>query len=60
MQHWVKILLHQGISEPIFYCHLVHKFKRVVGQPNFSDLFKKIIKRYIMVGSRLWCLTVSL
>ena len=42
----LKTLLKQGISEPIFYGDLVYKFKRIVGKPNFSDLFKKIIKRY--------------
>ena len=25
---------------------LVYKFKRIVGKPNFSDQFKKIVKRY--------------
>ena len=39
----LKTLLHQGISEPIFYGDLVYKFKRIVGKPNFSDQFKKII-----------------
>ena len=29
---------------------MVIKFKRVVGKPNFSDQFKKIIKRYKKVG----------
>ena len=42
--------LQQGISEPIFYGDLVNKFKRIVGKPNFSDQFKKIVKRYINVG----------
>ena len=42
----LKTLLYQGISEPVFYGHLVNKFKRIVGKPNFSDLFKEIIKRY--------------
>ena len=37
------------ISEPIFYGDLVYKFKRIVGKPNFSDQFKKIVKRYIRV-----------
>ena len=41
--------LQQGISEPIFYGDLVYKFKRIVGKPNFSDQFKKIVKRYIKV-----------
>ena len=39
----LKTLLQQGISEPIFYGDLVYKFKRIVGKPNYSDQFKKII-----------------
>ena len=46
----LKTLLQQGISEPIFYGDLVYKFKRIVGKHNFSDQFKKIVKRYIRVG----------
>ena len=49
----LKSLLQQGISEPIFYGDLVNKFKRIVGKPNFSDQFKKIVKRYIRVGYNL-------
>ena len=49
----LKTLLQQGISEPIFYGVLVYKFKRIVGKPNFSDQFKKIVKRYIRVGYNL-------
>ena len=49
----LKTLLQQGISEPIFYGDLVHKFKRIVGKPNFSDQFKKIVKSYIRVGYNL-------
>ena len=49
----LKTLLQQGISEPIFYGDLVLKFKRIAGKPNFSDLFKKIVKCYIMVGYNL-------
>ena len=37
--------MQQGISEPVFYGDLVYKFKIIVGKPNFSDQFKKIIKR---------------
>ena len=48
-----KTLLQQGIYKPIFYGDLVYKFKRIVGKPNFSDQFKKIIKRYIKVGYNL-------
>ena len=49
----LKTLLQQGISDPIFYGDLVYKFKRIVGKPNFSDQFKKIVKRYIRVGYNL-------
>ena len=49
----LKTLLQQGISEPIFYGDLVYKFKRIVRKRNFSDQFKKIIKRYIKVGYNL-------
>ena len=46
----LKTLLQEGISEPIFYGDLVYKFKRIVVKSNFSDQFKKIVKRYIRVG----------
>ena len=49
----LKALLQQGISEPIFYGDLFYKFKRIVGKTNFSDQFKKIVKRYIRVGYNL-------
>ena len=49
----LKTLLQQGISEPIFYGELVYKFKRIHGKPNFSDHFKKIVKRHIRVGYNL-------
>ena len=50
---WLKTLQQQGISEPIFYGDLVYKFKRIVGKSNFSDQFKRIVKRYIRVGYNL-------
>ena len=49
----LKTLLQQGISESIFYGNLVYRFKRIVGKPNGSDQFKKIIKRYIKVEYNL-------
>ena len=49
----LKTLLQQGISEPKFYGDLVYKFKQIVGKPNFSDQFKKIVKLYIRVGYNL-------
>ena len=54
-----KTLLQQGISEPIFYGDLVYKFKRIVGKPNFSDQFKKIVKRYVRVGYNLYIMRQS-
>ena len=50
---WLKTLLQQGISEPIFYGDLVYKFIRIVGKPSFCDQFKNIVKRYIRVGYNL-------
>ena len=49
----LKTLLQKGISEPIFHGDLVYKFKPIVGKSNFSDQFKKIVKRYIRVGYNL-------
>ena len=49
----LKSLLQQRISEPILYGGFVYKFKRIVGKSNFSDQFKKIVKRYIRVGYNL-------
>ena len=34
----------------VFYGVLVYEFKRIVGKPNFSDQFKKIIKPNKRVG----------
>ena len=46
----LNTLLQQCISEPVFYGHLVYKFKRIVGKPNFSEQFINITKRYIKAG----------
>ena len=46
-------LLQQGISEPIFYGDIDYKFKQIVGKPNFSNQFNKIVKRYIRVEYNL-------
>ena len=42
-----------SVCSLIFYGDLVYKFKRIVGKPNFSDQFKKMVKRYIRVGYNL-------
>ena len=44
----LKTLLQQGISEPVFYGHF--SYKGIVGKPNVSGQFKKIIERYKRVG----------
>ena len=49
----LKTILQQGVSEPLFYGDLVYRFKRILGKPNLSDQFKKIVKRYIRVGYNL-------
>ena len=41
----LKKLLQQGISNPEFYGDLVYKFKKFIGNTNFSDLFKRIVNR---------------
>ena len=42
----LKTLLHQGISEPEFYCDLLYRLKKNVGKSNFSEQFRKLINRY--------------
>ena len=46
-------LLHQGLSEPEFYCDLVYKFKKIRGMTDFSDQFRKIRMRYKRIGYNL-------
>ena len=38
--------MQQGISNPEFYGDLVYKFKKIIRNPNFSDLFKLIVNRF--------------
>ena len=42
----LKTLLQQGISEPEFYGDLVYRFRKIVGNSNFSEQFRKLINRY--------------
>ena len=37
--------MQQGICKPDFYGDLVYKFKKIIGNPNFSDLFKRIVNQ---------------
>ena len=49
----LKKLMQQGICNPEFYGDLVHKFKKSIGNPNFSDLFKRIVNRFKRAGYTL-------
>ena len=49
----LKTNLQQGISNPDFYGDLVYKFKKIIGNPNFSDLFKRIVNRFKRAGYTL-------
>ena len=46
----LKSLPKQGLSELEFYGDLVYKFKKIAGQTDFSDHFRKIIIRYKRIG----------
>ena len=46
----LKKLMQQGICNPEFYGHLVYKFKKIIGNPNFS---KRIVNRYERAGYSL-------
>ena len=46
-------LLQQGISNPIFYGDLVYKFKKIIKNPTFSDLFKRIVQLFKREGYTL-------
>ena len=38
--------MQQGISNPEFYGDSVYKCKKIIRNPNFSDLFKLIVNRF--------------
>ena len=42
--------MQQGISNPEFYGDLEYKFKKIIGNPNFSDLFKRIVSHFKRAG----------
>ena len=43
----------QGICNPEFYGDLVYKFKKTIGNPNFSNLLKRIVNRFKRAGYSL-------
>ena len=45
--------MQQGICNPEFYGDLVYKFKKIIGNPNFNNLLKRIINRYKRAGYSL-------
>ena len=45
--------MQQGICNPEFYGDLVYKFKKIIGNPNFSSLFKRIVNRFKRAGYSL-------
>ena len=49
----LKKLMQQGICNSAFYGDLVYKFEKIVGNPNFSDLFKRIVNRFKRAGYNL-------
>ena len=38
--------MQQGICNTEFYGDLVYKFKKIIGNPNFSNLFKRILNHF--------------
>ena len=48
-----KKLMQQGICNPEFYGDLVYKFKKIIGNPNFSNLLKHIVNRFKRAGYSL-------
>ena len=45
--------MQQSICNPEFYRDLVYKFKKIIGNPNFSNLFKRIVNRFKRAGYSL-------
>ena len=50
----LKLLCNKAYQNLYFNCDLVYKFKGIVRKPSFSVQFKKIIKRYIKDGHKLF------
>ena len=45
--------MQQGICNPEFYGDLVSKFKKIIGNPNFSNRFKRVVNRFKRAGYTL-------
>ena len=46
-------ICNQGICNQELYGDLVYKFKKIIGNPNFSNLFKRIVNRFKRAGYSL-------
>ena len=42
--------MQQGICNPEFYGNLVYKFNKIIGNPNVSNLLKRIVNRFKRAG----------
>ena len=51
----LKLLLHQGLSEPEFYGDAVYNFKKIIGRADFSDQFKKRYNTFQTYWLQLKC-----
>ena len=45
--------MQQGICNPEFYGDVVYKFKKIIGNPNSSNIFKRIVSRFMRAGYTL-------
>ena len=45
--------MQQGICNPEFYGDLVYKFKKIIGNPNYTNLFKRKVNRFKRAGYSL-------
>ena len=45
--------MQQGICNPEYYGVLLYKFKKIIGNPNFSNLFKRVVNRFKRAGYTL-------
>ena len=45
--------MQQGICNPECYGDLVYEFKKIIGNQNFSDLFKRTVNRFKRAGYTL-------
>ena len=45
--------MQQGICNSEFYGDLVYEFKKIIGNPNFFNLFKRIVNRFKRAGYSL-------